>query len=589
MNKKALIFLIIFVLSFFVSLFLNAPKIKVPYFNSLYQEVQVDVFFNKQPPRVFLENREMRNYIKIDEGHYLFVPYRYDLVKNITIKNIENVEKITIFNGNKGIFLDEVKEKIELNNDKKLFDKIGISILSFFYNPQFYIVSYIFLFLFLYNFQFNSKRNKIALFSLLLISFLLRMTQINNIPFWDDEIYILSHTNKWLETFQDPGNPPLYFILFKIYRSILKNPEFYRFSSVVIGLIFNICFYTYLKSIFNKKTALIGLGFISFSIVLIYLSQELRCYMLLMLMAVLGAYFLFKFNKKTKYFYLITIVSILYTHFYAAFLVFYNFIFGLTIFKNKEKIKSFIIINLIAFFAYLPILIYKKIGLISDFNTWMDFPTLNGMNLVVDTLFGNVYAMVAFLILFGIFYHRANKKNKLFLKYNLFSILFVLICSLLFTYLIKPIFYYKYFYVIFPFVLAIIAYISKQFLNKKIGFVLIFILFFLFSFRLNKQNLYCNHNLYIDFIRHDIDKTKLNYIFMADTVEGYKKFDIDGAKILYLPINQGIDSLDIRKYNIKTPDILYLLNLYLDDNLLRLAKKIDLYKTPLGVFCKVVL
>ena len=586
MNKKALIFLILTIISFFVSLFLNFHKIKIPYFGALYKEIQTDIIFTKKTPSVFYENKQVRNYAKIDENHFLFVPYRYDLVKNINLKNIENIEKLTIYNGNKAIFIDDFKENIKIDNNKNFVDKFTISFLSFFYNPQFYIISYIFLFLFLYNLQFENKKTKISLITLFLLSLIFRIAQINNIPFWDDEIYILSHTNKWLETIQDPGNPPFYFILFKIYRSFVQNPEFYRYSSVIIGLLFNICFYIYLKSIFNKKTALVGLSLVSINIVLIYLSQEIRCYMLLMLLAIINSYLLFKFNKKTKYYFLFSTLALLYTHFYAAFYVLYNFIFGLSIFKNKTKIKNFILINIIAFLGFLPILIYKKTSLINEFNTWMKLPNTGDWTLFINSLFGNTFAFISLIFLIGIFYLKASKKDKLFLRYNFLAFIFILCSALLFTYLIKPIFYYKYFYIIFPNVIILISYICKCFLEKKLGFILVFLLIFSFNFRLNQQNLFCNHNLYLDFIKYDIDKTKNNYIFMSDTTFGYKNFNIKDAKMLYLPINQGIENLDIQKYDIKKPAVIYLLNLYLDDNLLKAAKNIKLYKTPLGVFCK---
>ncbi|MBQ4647010.1 MAG: glycosyltransferase family 39 protein [Candidatus Gastranaerophilales bacterium] len=586
MNKKAFIFLILAVLGFFVSFALNFHKINIPYFGGLYKEIQTDIIFKKEPPKVYYQDKEIKKYIKIDENHYLFKTKYFGLVKKIEIKNIENIQKIVVYVGNEGIFPKNNLSEIEIDNNKNLLDKASIAFLSYFYNPQYYIFSYIFLFLFLYNFQFNCSKTKIGLIFLFSLSFLLRMAQLNNIPFWDDEIYVLSHTNAWLDTLKDPGNPPLYFILFKIYRALFQNPDFYRFSSVLIGVLFNIAFYFYIKTFLSKKTAIISALFVCVNIVLIYFSQEIRCYALLMLLALINSYFLFKFNNKTKFKYLISSLALLYTHFYGAFFVFYNFIFGLTIFKNKDKIKKFILVNVLSFVGFLPELIYKKMSLSGEFNSWLQIPKMNDYSLVVETLFGNVFVFVAFVVAILILFFKGTKKNRLFVKYNSFAILFVFLCAIAFSYLIKPIFCYRYFYVVFPCVLFLFAIIFKHLLSKKYGLILIFLLFITLNFRLNQLNLFCNHNLYLNFIKQDINEIKNNYIFMSDTVVGYKDFEIKGAKMLYLPVNFGIDTLDIRKYEIKKPSVVYLLNFYLDDYALKVAKNIELYKTPLGVFCK---
>ena len=72
---------------------------------------------------------------------------------------------------------------------------------------------------------------------------------------------------------------------------------------------------------------------------------------------------------------------------------------------------------------------------------------------------------------------------------------------------------------------------------------------------------------------------------MTDTVKNYKEFKIKGANIIYLPVNSGINEIDIEKYHLKKPCVFYVLNLYLDNKTLQ-KTKINLYKTPLGVFLK---
>jgi len=593
MNKKAVVFLILFLLSFFVSLFLNVSKINIPNFNGLNKKISIDIFFkeNKQSD-VFLDNQKILNKFKIDNNHYLFVQNNFKNVKNINFSNLENIEKIQVYIGYKLINVNKPSSNIEINNSKNIFDKILISILSFFYNFQFYILSYIFLFFFLSNFKNRFKTKKI-LISILTFGFLIRLCEINSVPFWDDEIYVLAATAKYSPIsalFNDAGNPPFYFILFKIYRLLINNPVFFKFSSVLIGTSFIFFFYLYLKKNIGTKNALFGAFLASINIILIHFSQEIRCYMLLMFLAILNSLFLLNFNPKKTKGYLISTILILYTHFYAAFLIFYNFIFGIIFFfKNKFKLINFIRINIIAFICYLPLIIYKKTSITSNFNSWIQIPTLIDYTLSIKVFCLNFFVFLSFFSLLFYIYFKTNKKQKIFILYNVFAIISIFILAILFTYSIKPIFCYRYFYIVFAHFIALVI-LAITYKYNKIRF-LIPILIFIFCFisqRINYQKLFCNHNLYLDFIQKDIDYKKQNYIFMSDTVSEYKEFKdrFKNAKIIYLPINTGIKTLDLNKYDIQKPSTVYVLNLYLDENTLNKAK-IELYKTNLGVFSKV--
>jgi len=590
MNKKAFVFLVLFVVSFFVSLFLNFKKINVPYFNGLYKKVSIDIIFkNNNPPKVFYDDVEIKNYKKIDNGHYLFEDNKFYLVKKIKFSNYLDIEQFAIFIENDSKFYNKAQETIEIDNNKSIIDKFTIIFLSFIYNPWFYIIPYVFFFLFLYNFEFNYK-TKWFIISAFIFGFIFRISQLNSIPFWDDEIYILTHSNHWLETIQDPGNPPLYFALFKIYRYFVDKPEFYRISSVIIGLVFNYCFYLYIKEKLGSKTALIGLLIVSVNIILIYFSQELRCYMLLMLLAVINSHFLFKFNLKTKNYYLISSIALLYTHYYASFFVLYNFIVGFILFfKNKIKLKNFVLVNIFSFLNFISFIFYKKENLVNDFNAWIKPPSYHLFLDACEIFAGKILFCVLFLILCILVYKKLNKKReKLFFYYNFFAIIFVFICASVFSYLIKPIFCYRYFYVVYPSYLALVTFIVCFDFKTKYRAILGYLIFILLtiSSRLNYQNLYCNHNIYLDFVR--FDKTdKKRYVFVTDTIEGYEKFKVDNAEMIYLQVNTGMAEADIEKYDYEKDSIIYVHNLYLADGIYKKAKKITLYKTPLGVFCRI--
>ncbi len=605
MKKK--LFFIFFVLSFLFSLFINADKINVPYFGGLNKKISLDVVFKnsfeENKERVLFDGKNPENVLKIDNEHYLYSLKDYKSVKKIDLKNPENVEKVIIYADKEAFFVNsfDMKGKVFSIETKKmsaksLYDKAAISFLSFFYNFNYFIVCYLILFFSFLKFSFHEK-NFVCL--MLLLTIILRLAQLNNIPFWDDEIYTIKITelNSPLGLLlSDPGNPPLYFILFKIFRLLIQNSDFWRVSSVIFGSIFNIAFYIYIKKVLNKNSAQIALFIMSINIVMIYFSQELRCYMLLMLFSVLSSLFLFNFNKKNKLYYFISSMALLYTHFYGAFFVLYNFFFGFFIYLSKKRKWDFLKINLLSFLFFLPLLIFKKESITTDFNSWITKPDWFDIRLVFETFSGHSLLFLVFLII-GIFLIKTVKKRKekVFIIYNFNAILFVFFASLIFSFLIKPIFCYRYFYVVYPCYIALVSYllsINYKFKAQIILKTVILILFVLNS-RLNYQNLFCNHNLYLEFIKNDIDYINNNYIFMSDTVQGYSKFEDTfknkkNVEIVYLPVNKGIKEINFKDFNLKKPYCAYVLNLYLKDDVFDSNYDIELYKTPLGVFSKTV-
>ena len=57
--------------------------------------------------------------------------------------------------------------------------------------------------------------------------------------------------------------------------------------------------------------------------------------------------------------------------------------------------------------------------------------------------------------------------------------------------------------------------------------------------------------------------------------------------MIYLQVNKGIEVINIEEYNIKKPSVCNVLNLYLTDNIYKNSSKVELFKTPLGVFTKI--
>lgn len=575
---KKISFFILTVLSFLICLYFNYEKINIPYFGGFFNRVEIDITYKNNIPQDILLNDKKMDILKINNNHYLYsMKFNYK-ADNIKIKNPNDISKIILYI-DKTIQYPAINSIIKLDNNKTILEKVTIALLSYFYNFQFFILSYIFLFFFL---KYLDSKGRGLVLGLIFLGLIFRVSSINKIPFWDDEIYVLMATAPYspiLALFNDPGNPPLYFIFFKIYRLIFNNPDFYRFSSVLIGLVFNYSIFCILKKLLNKKIALIALFYSTFSIILIYFSHELRCYMLLMLLALFCGCFLLK-NKKIPY--LISTIALIYTHFYGFLFFIVNAIYSLCFQKNK---KSYFIVNLIIFISYIPLVLSKITSLSSDFNSWIMPPSSTDFIITIKTFLGSILFAAIFIALLIYVIKKSKKRTRRIIFYSVFMIIGTVFSALIFSYTIKPIFCYKYFYILYPYFIILFSIIASSFKFNLAPFI-IFILF-IAPQRFNYQSFYLNHNIYLDFIKHDINKKQANYIFMTDTVEGYQEFLIEGTKPIYVRINSGINTINPSEFDIKKPCNCYIINLYLDNETYKQAKNIELYKSPLGIFAKV--
>lgn len=594
----SIFFLCLFVVSIVLTTVTKFDDISVPYFKGIRKSVQVDVIYKNKITEVFYDNKLPDVSTKIKDNHYLFGEKKYKKISKIKIKDPSSIKNLQIYEEKQIKKYEKIPQEIEISNEKNIVEKLLITFLSFFYNYKLYLLSYLFLILAV-SFSNIKLNHKITFCLITFFSILLRILQINEIPFWDDEVFVLVHTSnssKLVDLFNDPGNPPLFFILFKIFRSIFQKEEFFRYISVVSGIVFNFAFYIYLKKFLNKQKALFGYFVASISLILIYFSQEIRCYMLLMLFSLLSAIFLFDYkNKKTKILYLINSILLLNTHFYGFFVWAFNFIFGISILKNKKsRLKSFLINNFIAFFVFIPNVIFKQKSINSNFNTWIQVPHLKDFLQVLQDFSSSMIIFGLFLVVLVFVYKKANfKRQKLFLKYNFLIISAVILFSLVFSYLIKPVFLYRYFYVVYPFYLALCVYVVCFEYKTIFRFFLQFSFFILFATtsKLNTQNLYNNSDLYFNFVRQDADIEKRNYFFFNNTVKNYPLYENalkNKGEIKYLAVDtKGFIDINPFEYGAKKPCVCYVLNLYLKDEIYKEANSVDIFKTPLGVILKV--
>ena len=129
-----------------------------------------------------------------------------------------------------------------------------------------------------------------------LFSYPLELDESASIYFSDPKKYI------WY-TFDDAGNPPLFYLIFRLWLFIfnvsLVPAKLFPFFLSLFGMIF---LWFFLKKEFNLKTANLGLFLASVNMPLIYFSNEVRSYILQAAIVPFIVYILFKIidTNKTK-------------------------------------------------------------------------------------------------------------------------------------------------------------------------------------------------------------------------------------------------------------------------------------------------
>ena len=399
----------------------------------------------------YYDNKKLLSFEKTSDGKYLF-PYNMRYSKNTEFIN----------------------KKGELSN-------FSVKFLSVFYNTKFYVIPLIFLFLAVLIYQTNKDKMmlKFTLFEnsailwIVIIAILLRLADIN-VPFWGDELYTATVASgvdlPFINTFKDPGNPPLFFILAKIWMIIFGNTEAVcKTLCVLISASSVFAAYIFVKRNFNKNAGLLAALLLAVNFYSINTAQEFRCYSLCILLSLLSAYFLFEIIKdgKNKDFIFYAVVAALMAncHYFQILFLINNFIYAMALFDNKKRIK-FLYANIPAALFFLPYFLMTGLnqGLLDE-----KFNAIPMYGIDVVFYFIRLYATDALLFLFFIIccLYGLNKIKKnifdenksLFILfiYSLYSVIYLFITAYLFSRFVRPIIKSIYFMEIIPFFLIALS------------------------------------------------------------------------------------------------------------------------------------
>ena len=527
-NQIAVCLLALSFIAFIVSVCLNFKNLELPYFGKTYDTVYVNVempfLFNSGIGVAF--NDEFTGLNSIYSEKFSFHPKNYysvnsELVKSIGIvyqtKNepfiIDYINSVNVIMGKS--FYSFNKNQIKLFNKKKMIlggnevtileipshvTKVKNSeyvnykgnynatvsiLLSIFYNWNLYIIPWLLFFAGMFTFKSLKYKPIFLISAIFILGLLFRFNLYSEYPFWWDEMYTATITGSpklpWLYVFKDPANPPLFAIFSKLWFLIFPySLESARVLVVLFSSFSLLAFYALVKDRLDFKTGLLASFIMCFSIYQIAYAQTYRCFSLLVLLAIINVYFLFKYlevnSNKNLILYTISAIMLLNTHLFATMFIFLNFIYAIfyQIKKNSgQKLKNiakFLVSNFVVLLSFVPffvLIFYKKAFLNKDYNSWISSTTIDIIRRVLVENYGSLVvclSLVLLSLLFVIFaYHFKDKliltienKKKDFILYLIYINICFWILAIGLSY-IRPLLIGYYFIIINPFIIALIA------------------------------------------------------------------------------------------------------------------------------------
>lgn len=355
------------------------------------------------------------------------------------------------------------------------------------------------------------KKNWILIL-ILLLGLILRIYKLDFQSVWLDEIHSLNESNPnytWGQVFDsllvsDP-HPPLYFILLHLlFKCFGYTVWTLRFVSVLFGVAGIAGTYFLAKEMFNKRVAYFAALLIAVNYFQLYYSQEARMYAMLFFTSVMSFYFLVRFFKiptyKSTLLYAVFTALMLYTHFFALFALAAQFLLLLlwtisneTLSALKVKLKYSVASLFLIFILYLPVFPFFNAANRKT-SMWIQYPEQDVYTQIIKEFFGKsemVLFLVIPLIVLYVFsiYRIKDEKSSLLNVFNEkrvsnFIILIVWIfVTLLIPYVASfvklPMIVSRYFIVILPAIILIIAnglYLIK---SKSIQFIVLIAIVFL--------------------------------------------------------------------------------------------------------------
>ncbi|MDR2783275.1 MAG: glycosyltransferase family 39 protein [Treponema sp.] len=314
----------------------------------------------------------------------------------------------------------------------------------------------------------GKKAELILLLSLLVFAFLLRFNGFTRHSSWADELYSSTVAANphlpWLNILRDPGNPPLFYLILRLWYEIFGWSEpAGRMLCVLLGVSGIATLYCFVKTMCGRKYAFLAAFLLAVNPSHIGYSQEIRAYILQMALVPLAAQAFFSVQRKgglkNYAFYSFAGSALVNTHYYGVLLILFHYIYY--VFVNRKQVLKketvyFTAANIVIALSLLPFLVmtaFRQALMDGGFNTWI--PPIGKKEFIVFV------TLLLFCALFPLIKRRFERITKThgrtsgLLGYAVYACSFIYIAAYLVS-LKRNIFVWRYLSVCLPLVLSIL-------------------------------------------------------------------------------------------------------------------------------------
>lgn len=392
--------------------------------------------------------------------------------------------------------------------------------------------------------KFIENNENLVVFSILLLGLFLRLSHIvdREITYDDAFSYFLA-SNGFLKIIQGTvadTMPPLYYFLLHFFIMINEELWFLRTLNVVINLASIFILFLVVKELFNKRAGYVTIFLAIGSPFLIYHSQELRMYSLLLFGQIGYLYSIIKiskFDSKHKFYIFSAVVFgiiALYAHNLAIVgVVACNFVFFMQ--KSKRFFKNLVLIQFFLLLLFSPWLYFlpQQITKVQS-AFWTNRPGIIELFQSILTLFGFApleFWKMAFVILIIFqnliiaFVWMIKTKNLKMIRFSLIG-LFIPFALFLISYIAIPVFVPRIFILSTFIAYAIMGVFINSNWNFAIGKISFLSLIFVVLFSLP------NYYKFESFPRSPFKET---IEFLTEKNQG-EKFILHDNKLSYFPM-----------------------------------------------------
>lgn len=271
-----------------------------------------------------------------------------------------------------------------------------------------------------------SPRLLVALLGILLLAWALRVHALDDRSLWADEGWTLVLTEgpglgDVTRTMAADQHPPLFFVLFRIWRTLTGESEFaLRYFSVLISMIGVAAIYLLGRGLFGPLAGALAALLLALADLPIDLAQEVRHYGLMATLAIVSSvYYVRVWRRSTRAArigYVLSSLALLYTHYLGAFVLLAQGVHFLLFARGRRRVLDGLFLFAAVALGFLP---WVPVVLVQNSVRWDDplyfrnsVPNSPETYRAVRTaLLGSHYGLMFALLLLGLVYVTFRRTN----------------------------------------------------------------------------------------------------------------------------------------------------------------------------------